>query len=306
MESKWLADFLSIAETQSFSRSASVRHITQSALSRRIQQLEQWLNVSLFDRTVSPVRLSPSGEDFLPRARELLSLLQTTRDEVGRGGDAEDTCLSFAMLSSLSLTFFPTWVQAVGEACGPFNSRLSHHRPSFSENVASLTSGESDILLTYALASVPLGIDSELYCSHGLGYEKVLPVSAPDREGRPRHSLHGDGSPIQFLSYGNATFFALALRSLLVRRPLPLKPVYENAMSAGLKAMALTGMGVAWLPYNLIADELRAGTLVPAGDASWVLEPEIRMYRCMANKRSIVDRFWAAGVAGETALVQAA
>jgi len=43
MELKWLEDFVSLAETHSFSRSAELRHVTQPAFSRRIQALEAWL-----------------------------------------------------------------------------------------------------------------------------------------------------------------------------------------------------------------------------------------------------------------------
>ena len=40
VETKWLEDFVSLAETHSFSRSAQLRHVTQPAFSRRIQALE--------------------------------------------------------------------------------------------------------------------------------------------------------------------------------------------------------------------------------------------------------------------------
>ena len=40
MDTKWLEDFVSLAETRSFSRSAQLRHVTQPAFSRRIQALE--------------------------------------------------------------------------------------------------------------------------------------------------------------------------------------------------------------------------------------------------------------------------
>ena len=39
METKWLEDFVSLAETRSFSRSAQLRRVTQPAFSRRIQAL---------------------------------------------------------------------------------------------------------------------------------------------------------------------------------------------------------------------------------------------------------------------------
>jgi len=62
MELKWLEDFVSLAETRSFSRSAELRHITQPAFSRRIQALEAWLGTELIDRSVYPTRLTQAGQ----------------------------------------------------------------------------------------------------------------------------------------------------------------------------------------------------------------------------------------------------
>jgi hypothetical protein len=42
METKWLEDFVSLAETRSFSQSAQLRYVTQPAFSQRIQSLEAW------------------------------------------------------------------------------------------------------------------------------------------------------------------------------------------------------------------------------------------------------------------------
>ena len=58
METKWLEDFVSLAETRSFSRSAQLRHVTQPAFSRRIQSLEAWAGSDLVDRSSTP-RASP-------------------------------------------------------------------------------------------------------------------------------------------------------------------------------------------------------------------------------------------------------
>ena len=56
METKWLEDFVSLAETRSFSRSAHLRHVTQPAFSRRIQALEAWAGIDLVDRSSYPTR----------------------------------------------------------------------------------------------------------------------------------------------------------------------------------------------------------------------------------------------------------
>jgi DNA-binding transcriptional LysR family regulator len=43
VEIKWLEDFVTLAETSSFSRAAEIRNVTQPAFSRRIKQLETWI-----------------------------------------------------------------------------------------------------------------------------------------------------------------------------------------------------------------------------------------------------------------------
>ncbi len=68
MEVKWLEDFLALAGTSNFSRAAEERHVTQSAFSRRIKQLEAWVGASLIDRATYPSRLTEAGERFVPVA----------------------------------------------------------------------------------------------------------------------------------------------------------------------------------------------------------------------------------------------
>ena len=80
VETKWLEDFVSLAETRSFSRSAQLRHVTQPAFSQRIQALEAWAGIDLVDRSSYPTRLTPAGETFHARALEILGALQATRN----------------------------------------------------------------------------------------------------------------------------------------------------------------------------------------------------------------------------------
>ena len=79
MDTKWLEDFVSLAETRSFSRSAQLRHVTQSAFSRRIQSLEAWAGFKLVDRSAYPARLTPAGATFYVQAQEILRSLQSSR-----------------------------------------------------------------------------------------------------------------------------------------------------------------------------------------------------------------------------------
>ncbi|MCX5659299.1 MAG: LysR family transcriptional regulator [Planctomycetota bacterium] len=64
--------FLDVAKYQSFSRGAAEHGITQSAASQRIRALEKKLGVTLFDRKVRPLAMTPAGEVFAREGRELL------------------------------------------------------------------------------------------------------------------------------------------------------------------------------------------------------------------------------------------
>jgi DNA-binding transcriptional LysR family regulator len=79
METKWLEDFVSLAETRSFSRSAQLRHVTLPAFSRRIQSLEAWAGTDLVDRSAYPTQLTPAGQILYAQALGLLQSLQNTR-----------------------------------------------------------------------------------------------------------------------------------------------------------------------------------------------------------------------------------
>src|SRR6202035_4044572 len=58
MDLKLFEDFITLAETRSFSRAAERRNSAQSAFSRRIQSLERWVGAALIDRRSNPLQLT--------------------------------------------------------------------------------------------------------------------------------------------------------------------------------------------------------------------------------------------------------
>jgi DNA-binding transcriptional LysR family regulator len=109
METKWLEDFVSLAETRSFSRSAQLRHVTQPAFSRRIQALEAWAGTALVDRSAHPTRLTPAGQTLYAQSLDILQALQSARAMLrGQAGAAD--VIDFAVPHALAFAFFPDWL----------------------------------------------------------------------------------------------------------------------------------------------------------------------------------------------------
>lgn len=72
MNTRQLQYALALYEQRTFSAVADKLGITQPALSKQIHNLEEELGVKLFDRSTSPLGITPAGEHFLSQAQELL------------------------------------------------------------------------------------------------------------------------------------------------------------------------------------------------------------------------------------------
>jgi DNA-binding transcriptional LysR family regulator len=283
METKWLEDFVSLAETRSFSRSAQLRHVTQPAFSRRIQSLEAWAGTDLVDRSSYPTRLTAAGETLYEQSLEVLQALQSTRAMLrGHHASALDV-IAFAVPHTLALTFFPAWVSGLRDNFGPIKSRLMAFN--MHDAVLHLVEGSCDLLIAYHHASQPIGLDAERYEMLSLGVETVAPYVKPDAHGAPRYVLPGrTGQPLPYLGYAAGTYLGQMVDLILkdCRTAIHLDRVYETDMAEGLKAMALEGQGVAFLPYSAVKHELQAKRLVsalPPDTVGLQTTMDVRVYR---------------------------
>lgn len=76
--------FIVVAEEENFHRAAERLNIAQSALSRRIQDLETDLGVKLFDRTGRSIRLNAAGRLLLENARRIATDIERVRADVAK------------------------------------------------------------------------------------------------------------------------------------------------------------------------------------------------------------------------------
>ncbi len=76
-----LSAFISVADNGSFTRASEQMHLTQSAVSGLIKELESSLGVVLFDRTTRQLSLSVVGHHLLPQARRILNEMQLFENE---------------------------------------------------------------------------------------------------------------------------------------------------------------------------------------------------------------------------------
>ncbi len=283
METTWLEDFVSLAETRSFSRSAQLRHVTQPAFSRRIQSLEAWAGADLVDRSNYPTRLTPAGQTLYAQSIEVLQALQTTRAMLRGHATAAQDVIEFAVPHTLAFTFFPAWVSGLRDRFGPIKSRLI--ALNVHDAVMRLVEGSCDVLITYHHSSQPYQLDADRYEMVILGEEVVAPYVKPDAQGHPLFELPGKaGRPLPYLGYAQGAYLGQMVELILKRcsAPIHFDRVYETDMAEGLKAMALEGHGIAFLPMSAVQKDLRAKKLVSAAPPELKdlqITMEVRAYR---------------------------
>ena len=76
MNESALEGFVKIVELNSFSAAAEALYLSQSALSQQIRTLEGQLQFELFQHVPRRVVLTPAGQDFYPKAKQLVALYQ--------------------------------------------------------------------------------------------------------------------------------------------------------------------------------------------------------------------------------------
>lgn len=295
LETKWLEDLVALAAVRSFSAAARKRYVTQPAFSRRIRSLEQAVGACLVDRSTTPVSLTTEGQLFLVTARHLVSHLNDCIDHL-HGLESANEKLDVAAAHSLALAFYPKWISRLRKGVGELPTRLL--AMNVGDAIHLLREGNCDLMLAFSDSDETLQLDSEAFPSFLIGHAALLPVVAPDAKGKPRYSLDNQGGDapqgLPFLSYTPDALLGRTIRSMLNNRPIRhrLRTVYETAMAEGLKAMAVQGNGIAWIPDFSAQDELEAGRLVRAGGEQWDIPLEVRLYRCSLVHKPGVEQLW--------------
>ncbi|AGW93450.1 LysR substrate-binding domain-containing protein [Cupriavidus sp. DF5525] len=293
MQLKWIEDLLAIEQTKSFSRAAELRFVTQSALSRRVKSLEDWVGVELVDRGTYPVELTTAGRRFCEQSKESVGALTEIRSALRQEARMPGRSIQITAGHTLSLTFLPKWLKQFHQRSGDFNARVV--AANVHDAVIALAEGSCDLMIGYHHPLVPMQLDEDKFVSLTLGQEAFIPVSAPNGRGAPMFALPGSATaPLPYLAYTATTFMGRVVDVILnsVDTSYHFRACYETDMAMLLMKMVVEGYGVAWLPFSAVSEEIDAGRLVRAGGDEWSAQLEIRSYRAISNTNPTMQDLW--------------
>ncbi len=283
IESKWLEDFLVLADVRNFSMAAKIRNVTQPAFSRRIKALEHMVGTELVDRSKTPVSLTPSGRLFRITARSLMNQMV---DGIGQlsdlsklGGNMVRVAAAHSLATSLVPSIQPKLL------AGKHSPLLSVEAIDVDQAIEELQEGSCDLLLAF---------DDELlrlppYQSLQIGQAELLPVCACNSEGQPLYQLTKD-TEVPWLAYSPSSYMGRQIEA--IRDQVNLKAVFLSSMTDLLKVLVLKGQGVAWLPDYAIQEELANGKVAVVGEPYLRLPITYYAYRYQARLHPAGEQVW--------------
>jgi DNA-binding transcriptional LysR family regulator len=146
-----LAMLQSIASTGSFAAAARAANVVPSALTYRVRQMEDALDVLLFDRSSRRARLTAAGAELLREGTQLLADIDAIANRVRRVATGWEPQFTIALDSVVN-------VAVVMELCEEFfaqkpPTRLRLRAETLSGTFAALTSGQADLALGAVVAA---------------------------------------------------------------------------------------------------------------------------------------------------------
>jgi len=119
-----LRAFVALAHTASFTDAATRLHVTQSALSGLIKELEQTLGVQVVNRSTRRVSLSEVGREFYPLVARLLQDLDGALDTISDLKELKRGLVRFAAPQLMSASVLPEVIAGFSKECPDIEVRL--------------------------------------------------------------------------------------------------------------------------------------------------------------------------------------
>lgn len=146
MNTTQLECFTTLANTLNYMRAAEELNMTQPAVSRQIQSLEQELGTQLFHRTTRTVSLTQVGAQFLPEALSMLHAYYHSREWISHFRNSSHQVLRIGYMDTEALPLLSTFLRPVMERNGKLADQFTLDQTD--ANLQRLVSGKLDLVFT--------------------------------------------------------------------------------------------------------------------------------------------------------------
>lgn len=244
MDKSSLTSFVTVHESQSFTKAAEKLNITQPALSKRIQQLEQSLGCKLFNRIQKKPILTQSGSVFLNHAKQLLTAMENCQKDITNLKQNVSGELNLGVSHHIGLHRLP-----------PYLKKFTQEYPQVKLNIKFVDSEQAYKMLDQgeleiALATLALNNNLELD-EHIIWEDELVFVSALNSHIKSNNSLK-ELCELPAILPSKSTYTGQLIEQLFNSNQLNIKHNIETNYLETIKMMTSIGLGWAVLPKSMI------------------------------------------------------
>ena len=241
-----------IGQLGSFALAANKLHTSQSAVSKRVHELEMVFETELFDRTQRSARLTDKGEEMFLLAKSLLDQRDAAVEQFGRL-EVIERRVRIGVTELTAMTWFPRWVELIQQ---------HYPKVSLEPDVDSSVNLREKVLADELdLIVVPDAFADTRIPSKAIGQVESAWMCKPGfvtEEGPIRlHELAGHRMLIQGRKSGTGLLYDSWMKDLGVQ---PAKPIVIHNLVA-LIGLTIAGLGVSYLPKSAVGRMIDAGSL---------------------------------------------
>ncbi|PLP59027.1 LysR family transcriptional regulator [Mesorhizobium loti] len=257
------------ARLGSFALAAERLFMTQSALSKRIQELETEIGEQLFDRSGPRARITDAGSMILAKAKQILGLRDEIKVAAQGARKVSGTC-RFGISELMAMQWLPRIVSEV-RARYP-DVLIEPHVAVTQELLQDVERGQTDFAICPGISPDP-AIDNASLCCVGLDW-----VSAPGlfpKEGvRTVEQLFAH--PV--ISMSAQAGSTIALNSLAMENGLKFRRIFASNSPEAVAAVTIAGLGIALLAKPFVERFIQSGQLVRQQVEPGLMVPDLIYY----------------------------
>lgn len=290
MRIDWLEDLVALLDTGSVVEAAAARNISQSAFSRRIQALENLMDVALIDRETKPnlpvAALRNQEQQVRQAVLQQRHLIKQIQIESRSGARLVVVACQHAITTSLG----PPIVKMVS-SLGKAHVRL--RSANLDECEMLLMTGQADFSVTYRLPGESGSGPNAMIEETHIADERLIPVFAANRMDDLRKRL-GAGE-LEIIAYPPDVFLGMSMNKHVlpaVESRTAVTVVAETALTLAAMQMARAGIGVAWVPEALVSSDVSEGRLRDLSDTLDDLRMQIVGKRRLDNVQDLHAPIW--------------
>lgn len=255
MDLRQLNTFLTLSKLKNFTRTAEHFGYAQSSITAQIKQLENELNVKLFERIGKHVSLTQAGNALLPYAAQMVSLSADIREALSPS-DAASGRIAIGAAESVCIYRLPRIIRSY-KARHP-NVDLHLKLLTCDQFIPMLSDNSIDLAFTIGEKLRDASVVSRFACR-----EPVMILSHPDHALASRPSVTPqDFAEESFILTQTGCDYRRAFERDMRSAGIRPKVVLETGSIQAIKEMAMSGLGLCVLPQIAVAREVAEKKLI--------------------------------------------